>query len=205
MPETVFTWQCHSSPEPIPKKCWIGDKRIHLHNQYISAMAGCTNGFEAHPQIDSSPDATLCAEEATCVKSFAFVKPDCNEELPGSVLVKETCQDKIGGMPFGYSWGLNAPRERECPASGEFASSLAQRCCVDGVSFCSTVGAKSVQFTFDLEETSPTPMPIPVDTATFSPTASNKPSWNGFPVTVLIQLDEFPHESALKVSVCVEH
>lgn len=166
-------------------------------------MAGCSNGFEAGPQVHSSPGTTICVEEAHCVKTFAFVQPDCEAELTGSLLVKETCQDLIGGLPFGYSWGLNAPREKECQSSQssrDFAASLAQRCCVDGVSFCSTFKSEDsgkVSLEFD-NGTSSTPMPAPG--TTYAPTMSHPPTWDGYPITILLQLDKFPRETGLSIT-----
>jgi len=128
------------------------------------------------------------------------VEPDCDEELSGSLLEKETCQDIIGGFSFGYSWGLNAPREKECSSSRDFATSLAQRCCVDGVAFCSTFeanGGYEDTFTFQEAKTSPTPMPA--DT-TYAPTMSNAPTWDGYLITLLIQLDEFPRETGFSIT-----
>ena len=204
LPDTVFHYQCKSQePISIPKRCFVGEKRYKLHNQYISAMTGCSNGFEAGPQIHSFPDKTICVEEAHCVKTFAFVQPDCEAELTGSLLVKETCQDLIGGLPFGYSWGLNAPREKECQSSQssrDFAASLGQRCCVDGVSFCSTFKSEDsgkVSLEFD-NGTSSTPMPAPG--TTYAPTLSHPPTWDGYPITVLLQLDKFPRETGLLIT-----
>ncbi|KAL7539416.1 hypothetical protein ACHAXR_010447, partial [Thalassiosira sp. AJA248-18] len=196
--DTIFSYQCQSGLISIPKKCFIGDKRFRLHNQYVAAMAGCSNDFEARPQIQSSPETTICVEEAKCVKEFFFFEPDCDQELGGSLLVKETCQDKIGGIPFGYSWGLNAPREKECLSSDlDFATSLAQRCCVDGEAFCTTFNENGDEENVH-EETAPTPMPA--GATTYAPTTSSAPTWDGYPITVLIQTDDFPRENGFSIT-----
>ena len=132
LPNTIFSYYCHEEPISIELKCFIGDKRIQLHNSYVALIADCTSGFKAWPQLkeEDTTEDTVCVDEATCMKKFL--------ELPGSMLVTETCQDKIGGTLFGYDWEINAPREGDCPASGKFASALAQRCCNDGVAYCNT-------------------------------------------------------------------
>jgi len=200
LPDTIFSYQCRSDTKTIPKKCFIGEKRLQLHNQYVAAMAGCSNGFEAWPQFETSPDKTICVEEAKCVKTFAFVEPNCDEELSGSLLAKETCQDKIGGSPFGYSWGFNAPREKECSSSGDFAASIAPRCCRDEVAFCSTFDANNDEDDMSTFQETTSPTPMPAATTTHAPTMSNAPTWDGHPITVLIQLDEFPLETGFSIT-----
>ena len=123
------------------------------------------------------------------------MEPECEKELPGSMLARETCQGKIGGIAFGYSWGLNVPREKDCPVSGKLASALAQRCCSDGVAFCSTIFAGGNE-----EDGESTPTPSPIDVGTDAPTASDAPTWDGYPITLLIQLDEFPRETGVSIT-----
>eukprot|EP00580_Thalassiosira_gravida_P020716 CAMPEP_0201681074 /NCGR_PEP_ID=MMETSP0494-20130426/50919_1 /ASSEMBLY_ACC=CAM_ASM_000839 /TAXON_ID=420259 /ORGANISM="Thalassiosira gravida, Strain GMp14c1" /LENGTH=1514 /DNA_ID=CAMNT_0048164805 /DNA_START=372 /DNA_END=4916 /DNA_ORIENTATION=- len=198
-PEEVYDWQCHSDPVRIPKKCFLGSKRFQLHNRYVTAMAKCTDGFEAWPQMESSPETTVCVEWAKCVKIFDFFEPVCEEELSGSLLVKETCQDKVGGFAFGYSWGFNAPREKECPSTVDFAVSLAPRCCEDQVAFCSTFDEEDENEEASLffqEKTPPTPMPA----GTYAPTVSHAPTWDGYPLTLLIQLDDFSRETGFSIT-----
>ena len=160
-------------------------------------MAKCLDGFEAWPQIQTSPESTVCVEEAKCVKTFDFVEPSCDEELSGSSLVIETCQDKIGGFAFGYSWGLNAPRENECSSNRDFALSLAPRCCEDQVAFCSSFFANGEDASTVQEATSPTPMPSVA--TTHAPTVSHAPTYDGYPITLLIQLDDFPRETVSRI------
>jgi hypothetical protein len=200
--DMIFSYQCHSIAIPIPKKCWIGEKRFQLHNQYVVAMAGCAEGFESWPQLQTSNGTTLCVEEAKCIKSYPFVEPDCNQEFPGSLLVKESCQDIIGGIPFGYSWALNAPREKECASSGNFVTSLASRCCVDGVAFCSTIDVDNVGADQG-QETIAAPAPTLIDIATLSPSSSHAPTWDGHLLTILIQLDLFPQETGFSITSTV--
>ena len=202
MSDTIFSYQCHSSAISIPKKCWIGQKRFQLHNQYVVAMAGCAEGLESWPQVETSNGTTLCVEEAKCIKSFPFVEPDCNQEFPGSLLVNESCQDIIGGIQFGYSWALNAPREKECASSSNFITSLASRCCVDSVAFCSTIDVDNADAD-EGQETIATPAPTPIDITTRSPTSSYAPTWDGHPLTVLIQLDDFPQETGFSITSVV--
>jgi len=202
MSDAIFSYQCHSSAIPIPKKCWIGEKRFQLHNQYVVAMAGCAEGLESWPQVETSNGTTLCVEEAKCIKSFPFVEPDCNQEFPGSLLVIESCQDMIGGIQFGYSWALNAPREKECASSSNFITSLASRCCVDSVAFCSTIDVDNADAD-EGQETIAAPAPTPIDITTLSPTSSYAPTWDGHPLTVLIQLDEFPQETGFSITSVV--
>eukprot|EP00585_Thalassiosira_rotula_P012385 CAMPEP_0196132222 /NCGR_PEP_ID=MMETSP0910-20130528/1936_1 /TAXON_ID=49265 /ORGANISM="Thalassiosira rotula, Strain GSO102" /LENGTH=1503 /DNA_ID=CAMNT_0041391811 /DNA_START=348 /DNA_END=4859 /DNA_ORIENTATION=- len=198
-PEEIYDWQCHSDPVRIPKKCFLGSKRFELHNRYIIAMAKCTDGFEAWPRMESSPELTVCVEWAKCVKKFAFFEPVCEEELSGSLLVKETCQDKVGGFAFGYSWGLNAPREKECPSAVDFAASLAPRCCEDQVAFCSTFDNGNQNGVASLlipGKASHTLAPA----GTNSPTVSHAPTWDGYPLTLLIQLDDFSRETGFSIT-----
>jgi hypothetical protein len=197
--DTIFTYQCHLRAIPIPKKCWIGKKHFQLHNHNIVAMAGCAEGFESWPQVQTSNGTTLCVEEAKCIKHFPFVKPDCNQEFPGSLLVEESCQDIIGGIPFGYSWSLNAPREKGCASSGNFILSLVSRCCVDGVAFCSTFDVDNMD-SDQGQESNAAPAPTPIDITTLSPTSSFAPTWDGHPLTVSIQLDDFPQETGFSIS-----
>jgi hypothetical protein len=136
------------------------------------------------------------------MKSFPFVQPDCNQEFPGSLLVKESCQDKIGGIPFGYSWALNAPREKECASYSNFVTSLASRCCVDSVAFCSTIDVDNADAD-DGQETIAAPAPTPIDITTLSPTSSDAPTWDGHPLTVLIQLDDFSQETGFSITSVV--
>jgi hypothetical protein len=122
-------------------------------------------------------------------------------EFPGSLLVEESCQDKIGGIPFGYSWSLNAPRENECASSGSFITSLASRCCVDGVAFCSVIDVDNVDAGQGQEKKAPTPTPIKI--ASLSPTSSYAPTWDGHLLTILIQLDDFPQETGISITSIV--
>ncbi|KAL3817586.1 hypothetical protein ACHAXA_006475 [Cyclostephanos tholiformis] len=195
MPDTIFSYQCHSSARPIPKKCWIGEKRFQLHNQYVVAMAGCAEGSEPWPQVKTSNGTKICVQEAKCIKSYPFSEPNCNQEYPGSLLVKETCQDKIGGIPFGYSWALNSPREKECSKSTNFTKLLASRCCVDGVAFCDKADQG--------QETMAAPSPSPIEDSTLSPTSSYPPTWDGHHLTFLIQLDDFPQETGFSITSMV--
>lgn len=180
--ETVFSYECHTQQVKFPKRCFTGEKRLKMVDVYSQGMAECTNGFEVFPLIDDShpDDAVVCVEEAKCVKSFPFSEPNCEDELSGSILEKVTCQDTIRGN--------EAPREHECAASsGELAVSIAPRCCVDGVAFCSSfqqsgnVGT-AVSFTVAFSPT-------------IAPTISSKPTYDGHPLTLLLQLDNFPLET----------
>jgi len=197
LPDEIYNYQCHGDYFPIPKKCFAGDKRFQLHNGYITAMAGCPQGFNAWPQLETVPEIlTVCAEEAKCIKSFSFVEPNCDIELSGSSLVVKTCQDKVGGIPFGYSFEMTAPREKECRSVGDFADTLAQRCCSGGVAFCSMLDLGVVQ----QDKISPTPVP---EWRTYAPTRSSAPTVDGHLITILIQLDAFPMETVRKiVPVC---
>ena len=213
LPDTIFSYYCHEESMTIPKKCFIGDKRIQLHNSYVALEANCVSGFKAWPQLkEDTIETTVCVEEVTCIKKFIYDEPNCDQELPGSILVKETCMDKIGGSPFGYDWGLDAPRQEECPATGKFAASLAQRCCTDGVAYCSTFfGSYSKEgdkvsliiiptqsSSVSNAEASPTSTPTTV--STYPPTMSFKPTYNGHPITILIQLDDFPEETGFSIT-----
>ena len=205
MSETVFSYQCHSKAKSIPKKCWTGEKRLMFHDSYVVAMAGCSEGLEAWPQMKTSTsnDTTVCVEETKCIKSNLYEQPDCKQELPGSSLVKETCQDKIGGIAFGYHWTVNAPRGKDCSSMDSFTESLASRCCIDGLSFCSTNREDNEEEDDgkgqDVAST-PAPTPITIDTATILPTVSYAPTWDGYQITVLIQLDNFPQETGVSIS-----
>lgn len=196
MPDTIFSYQCHTPPVPVNEKCFIGAKRVVLHNQYVAAMAKCTNGFEPWPQLQSTIESALCVTEVKCVKKYSFVDPDCEAELSGSVLKKETCLDVIGGSAFGYDFALNAPRENECRADSysvaNFFAALSSRCCVDGVSFCSTFDESSS--VSDEYQTSSAAFAGPEPT--LSPTVSNRPSVsNPYQMTIVIMLDKFPRET----------
>eukprot|EP00986_Skeletonema_menzelii_P004185 scaffold1404_cov132-Skeletonema_menzelii.AAC.3 len=195
LPDTIFSYQCHTPPISITEKCFIGAKRIQLHNQYVAAMAKCTNGFEPWPQIQSTSESTLCVSEAKCIQKYSFVDPDCESELSGSVLVRESCQDVIGGLAFGYDYGFNAPRENEClpgPYSlADFAEAIAARCCVDGVAFCSSFGESSIATDIFTGPQAGWTGPEP----TLSPTKSVRPTVSdGYQMTIVLQLDEFPRE-----------
>ena len=134
-------------------------------------------------------------------------EPNCDQELPGSMLVTETCQDKIGGTLFGYDLEINAPRKGDCPASGKFASALAQRCCNDGVAYCNTFFGSGMEGDVTLTQqkepslsisnstSSPTPLPT-----SSTPTMSNAPTYDGHLITVLIQLDDFPLETGFSIT-----
>jgi len=195
LPDTIFSYQCHTPPISITEKCFIGAKRVQLHNQYVAAMAKCTNGFEPWPQLQSTPESTVCVSEAKCIQKYSFVDPDCENELSGSVLVRESCQDVIGGLAFGYDYGFNAPRENEClpgPYSmADFAEAIATRCCVDGVAFCSTFGGNTTSDAYAAPSSASTgPEP------TLSPTTSSRPTVSdGYQMTIVIMLDNFPRET----------
>ena len=202
LPDTIFSYQCHTPLISITEKCFIGAKRVQLHNQYVAAMTKCTSGFEPWPQLQSTSERALCVSEAKCIKKYSFVDPDCESELSGSLLVRESCQDVIGGLPFGYEYGYNAPREQEClPGTysmADFAEAIASRCCVDGVAFCSTFGQDSVT-TVDsflaAEEA------IGGAEPTLSPTDSLRPTIsNGYQMTIVIMLDKFPKETGFTIT-----
>ena len=198
LPDTIFSYQCHTPPISITEKCFIGAKRIQLHNQYVAAMAKCTNGFEPWPQIQSTSESTLCVSEAKCIQKYSFVDPDCESELSGSVLVRESCQDVIGGLAFGYDYGYNAPRENECLSGNmaDFAEAIAARCCVDGVAFCSSFDESSTTDVFAGPQatwTGPEP--------TLSPTKSLRPTVSdGYQMTIVLQLDDFPRETGWTIT-----
>lgn len=196
LPDTIFSYQCHTPLLSVNEKCFIGAKRVVLHNQYVAAMAKCTNGFEPWPQLQSTIESALCVSEVKCVKKYSFVDPDCEAELSGSVLVRESCQDVIGGSAFGYDFALNAPRENECRpgfhSEANFFEALSSRCCVDGVSFCSTFDESSS--VSDEYQTSSAAFAGPEPT--LSPTVSNRPSVSDpYQMTIVIMLDEFPRET----------
>jgi hypothetical protein len=168
-------------------------------------------------KTSTSNDTTVCVEETKCIKSNLYEQPDCEQELPGSSLVKEMCQDKIGGIAFGYHWTVNAPREKDCSSMDSFTESLASRCCIDGLSFCSTSrdDNKEDDGQGQVEASTPAPTPITIDTATFLPTfsyesslyptGSSSPStslatsFDHFPITIAIQLDQWSGETGLYV------
>jgi len=196
LPETIFSYQCHTPPISVTEKCFIGAKRVQLHNQYVAAMAKCTNGFEPWPQVQSTSESALCVSEVKCLKKYSFVDPDCESELSGSVLVRESCQDVIGGLSFGYNYGFNAPRENEClpgPYSmADFAEAIAARCCVDGVAFCSSFGESSITSNVFAAPQAGLAGPEP----TLSPTTSLRPTVSdGYQMTIVLQLDGFPRET----------
>lgn len=201
LPDTIFSYQCHTTPISINEKCFIGAKRVILHNQYVAAMSKCTNGFEPWPQLQSTQESTLCVSEAKCIKKFSFVDPDCDSELSGSELVTESCQDVVGGSAFGYDYDFHAPRENECrpgPYSmADFAEALASRCCVDGVAFCSTFNENSTSATSYLTPSAASTDPEP----TLQPTTSLRPSVsNGYQMTIVIMLDNFPKETGWTIT-----
>ena len=204
MSDTVFSYQCHSKTKSIPKKCWTGETRFMFHDSYVVAMAGCSEGLESWPQMKTSTgnETTVCVEETKCIKSNLYEEPDCEQELPGSSLVRETCQDKIGGIAFGYHWTVNAPREKDCSSMHSFTESIASRCCIDGLSFCSTSrdGNKEDDGKGQEEASTPAPTPITIHTASILPTVSYAPTWDGYQITVLIQLDNFPQETGFSIS-----
>jgi len=212
--DTIFSYYCYEPHLEVPKKCFIGEKRVQLHNSYVALSANCVIGFKAWPQlkVEETFETSVCVEEVTCIKKFLpfLEEPNCQQELPGSELVKETCQDKIGGSAFGYDWGINAPRENECSAQSKFASSLAQRCCSNGVSYCSTffgsdLGEEEDFITLTLHDGStPPPTPSPTAASTLYPTLTNSPSFHGYLVTVLIQLDDFPLETGLLIQASMD-
>jgi len=201
LPDTIFSYQCHTPPISVTEKCFIGAKRIQLHNQYVAAMAKCTNGFEPWPQLQSTSESTVCVSEAKCIQKYSFVDPDCESELSGSVLVRESCQDVIGGLAFGYDFGFNAPRENEClpgPYSmADFAEAIATRCCADGVAFCSTFGENSITSDVFTAPLAAVAGPEP----TLSPTTSLRPTVSdGYQMTIVIMLDNFPKETGWSIT-----
>mmetsp|Transcript_6527 Transcript_6527/g.13774 ORF Transcript_6527/g.13774 Transcript_6527/m.13774 type:complete len:1564 (+) Transcript_6527:120-4811(+) len=201
LPDTIFSYQCHTPPISVTEKCFIGAKRIQLHNQYVAAMAKCTNGFEPWPQLQSTSESTVCVSEAKCIQKYSFVDPDCESELSGSVLVRESCQDIIGGLAFGYDFGFNAPRENEClpgPYSmADFAEAIATRCCADGVAFCSTFGENSITSDVFTAPLAAVAGPEP----TLSPTTSLRPTVSdGYQMTIVIMLDNFPKETGWSIT-----
>ena len=50
------------------------------------------------------------------------------------------------------------------------------------------------------QESNAAPAPTPIDTTMLSPTSSFAPTWDGHPLTVLIQLDDFPQETGFSIS-----
>jgi len=212
--DTIFSYYCYEPHLEVPKKCFIGEKRVQLHNSYVALSANCVSGFKAWPQlkVEETFETSVCVEEVTCIKKFLpfLEEPNCQQELPGAELVKETCQDKVGGSVFGYDWGINAPRENECSTQSKFASSLAQRCCTDGVSYCSTFFENDLSeeedfITLTLHDgSSPPPTPSPTASSTNNPTLTNSPSFHGYLVTVLIQLDDFPQETGLMIQASTD-
>ena len=200
LPDTIFSYQCHTPPISITEKCFIGAKRVQLHNQYVAAMAKCTTGFEPWPQLESTPESSVCVSEAKCIQKYSFVDPDCESELSGSVLVRESCQDVIGGLAFGYEYGFNAPRENEClpgPYSmADFAEAVAIRCCVDGVAFCSNFGESITSGAYVAP-----PAALTGPEPTLSPTTSLRPTVsNGYQMTIVIMLDNFPRETGWSIT-----
>jgi len=201
LPNAVHSYQCHTPLVSVPEKCFIGDKRVVHHNQYVSAAAGCKNGFQPWPQLESASGPKVCVEEVKCVKSFEDGIPDCQMEEGSSELVQESCQDKIGGVAFGYDWGINAPREKECEAQEDFVESIAGRCCVDGISFCSAFLDPGSNSTDSKEwKQNSTLSAYSGPTPTFQPTTSNPPTWDGYPISVVLQLDGWPQETGWKIT-----
>jgi len=195
-PDVVYAYRCLSGPRSIPEKCFFGDKRVQLINQHIEQIADCKEGFTAKPKYSEfDDDINLCVDEVFCMKKF-YLQPDCDAELPGSTMVTETCQDLIGGEVLGYNFTRYAPRKGDCISETSFSADIAPRCCSDGVAFCSQHAFEGTSF----GEESPIlnqPTRAPVATISSAPTSSLLPTWDGFPITVAIQLDRFPKETGL--------
>ena len=103
-------------------------------------------------------------------------------------------RDLIGGEVLGYNFTKYAPRQGDCSSEAKFSTDIAERCCSDGVAFCPQHGGISFG---DESQIFNQPTRAPIATITSAPTSSLLPTWDGFPLTVTIQLDKFPRETGL--------
>ena len=214
LPDAPFGYRC-VAPVPaagIPKRCFTGgEEQVKLVNDYVRVWSRCPDGFEAGPVLEEMPGTTLCTDQldVTCGRSYS-TELDCAEEIANGTLVVETCQDAVGGRPFGYDFERFAPTRSECDDGDYFPINLADRCCADSLSFCSVgepTGSPSGSPTGMPATEAPTGPPVSpsptVPAATIpptrstSPTASQLPTVETYPVTVAVQLDQWPDETSI--------